>query len=384
MKSFFQYILIVTSVILGNILTACSDIDSEDSPETETGDVMLYLHVAMASQKTADHTIQSRADNSAQTTDLSAATGNNEKMHELRIIIVRSNSIVEHNDYISEPFLNRPDIYAGTFQYRVKSYEKKYIYLIANENATRTDMNGTQIKMVDYDFSNIIPGTSLNSYDINSLLINLGSDSETLNGILPMSECHTVDIPYAKPQLNPTSASAISTKLYIRRAAVKFSINITNSSTFNDYDIEELRIDKLSRKEYFLPRDTKYNGNGEIIDYQVPNIDGNEYYTFKRSYENITVNKDGGKQSLPAFYLLEGKYSDPNKLEGSDLNYSLTLKMNGKDYTERLPNLPQLPRNTHVVINIDIKDNEIALQVDLRPYSSVELKPSFGLDYPEG
>ena len=44
-----------------------------------------------------------------------------------------------------------------------------------------------------------------------------------------------------------------------------------------------------------------------------------------------------------------------------------------------LPNLPHLPRNTHVVVNVTINEQDIDCVVDVRPYTEIELEPDFGL-----
>lgn len=367
-----RHILLGITTMIGAILGSCSG-SHTDGPDTDGGDALLRLQVAMSTPGTVSRAAQSRI-------DYSAPTGPNEMMQELRIIIVRPDLSIEHNDHITEPFLNNPAITAGAFQYRVVSGETKRVYLIVNESATRTTSNGQTVKLVDFDFSSLTPGSYLPETKLASLLITLDSETETLNGLLPMSECHLVDVPFVDPvQPVPTFPK----RLFVTRAAVKFTLNITNSSSLNDFDIEEIRVSKLSRKEYFMPRNTIYNEAGEITDYQVPNIGNNEYYTFHRSYSGITVQSGGQTVTLPSFHLLEGKYSDPYSPDGA-LNYSLTLRLNGRDYTKFFPNLPQLPRNTHVVVNVNIKNlDELDWQIDLRPYSSVELNPDFGLPYPE-
>lgn len=377
MKSFFNNILIGAALMLGSLLTACSA-DGDDAPRPNPGDANLRLKVAIATPGSVSRAGVSRADDSA-------PAGPNEMMHELRIIIVRPDQTIEHNDYITEPFLNNPAITAGEFAYRVQSDETKSVYLVVNESATRTDAGGNTVRVVDYDFSALSRGTKLPLTELQNLLVTLDSDTETLDGNLPMSECHKVVVPYVEPGTgSDISLPALSARLFVTRAAVKFTLNIKNSSPNNDFSVDGLQIEKLSRKEYFFPRDAFYNSDGEITSYVVPNIGNNEYYTFKRTYTDVTIPKNGGTGSLPAFYLLEGKYtdSDPDATEG--LNYKLSLTLNGKTHTKYFPNLPQLPRNTHVVVNVDIKNADaLDWQIDLRPYSSVVLNPDFGLPYPE-
>ena len=47
---------------------------------------------------------------------------------------------------------------------------------------------------------------------------------------------------------------------------------------------------------------------------------------------------------------------------------------------EYFPDLPELPRNTHVVVHATIqRDLEIKWEVHVHPYISVPLEPDFGL-----
>lgn len=52
-------------------------------------------------------------------------------------------------------------------------------------------------------------------------------------------------------------------------------------------------------------------------------------------------------------------------------------------YTQVLPHLASLFRNTHVKVNITFNDYELDWQVDVEPYWEVKLDPIFGLDAPK-
>ena len=109
-------------------------------------------------------------------------------------------------------------------------------------------------------------------------------------------------------------------ELSIMRAAVKFTFNITNKSS-RSIEITKLTIDKMAEREYYL-------------------------------------------------------HSDDNNKENP---YLLTLGVNGTELKSYLPNLPQLPRNTHVVVNITINEHAMDCIVDVRPYTEITLEPDFGL-----
>ncbi len=74
------------------------------------------------------------------------------------------------------------------------------------------------------------------------------------------------------------------------------------------------------------------------------------------------------------FTCWSGKHSDDNNKENP---YLLTLGVNGTELKSYLPNLPQLPRNTHVVVNITINEHAMDCIVDVRPYTEITLEPEF-------
>ena len=143
----------------------------------------------------------------------------------------------------------------------------------------------------------------------------------------------------------------------------------------------------MSRKEYYLPNNTTYtftkDEKGEIIsgvveDYNVATIQNNEHYTFGRTFDAISVAK-GEEKALEPFYLLESKYTDSTSSDPK-LNYKTSITLDGITLESKyLPNLSQLPRNSHVVVYITIgKGYEISCTVDVRPYGEIILKPGFG------
>ena len=105
-----------------------------------------------------------------------------------------------------------------------------------------------------------------------------------------------------------------------------------------------------------------------ITEYEVPANPG--YYTHEQKYNtSLPVNKE---VSLAPIYLLEGKF------EGK---YSVSVTINGAKLEGELNNLPRnLPRNTHVVVNITLNDHHLeSIIVDVEPYREAILEPDFGL-----
>ena len=276
----------------------------------------------------------------------------------------------------------------GEEHFKVRANETKQVYVFVNENNESVKVydatGGLVADLHDY-LGGIAVGETFPREEIDGLEIRLndGVDSELdavgdvsaqSAGGLPMSKCEEVEV-YDKD---------LSHDIYLHRAAVKFTFNITNNSSL-DRVLTGLSIDKMAYREYYLPRVDEYKYVGgkptEIVDFDTPSPEGtnNGYYTFEKSFEKGVSLPKGKKVTAPLVYLLEGKY-EPTDV-AAQKNYSMTISLNGaKTQAKVFDNLDRLPRNTHVVVNIIIKDRKIDWSVDLRPYGEVKLDPDFGLD----
>lgn len=284
-----------------------------------------------------------------------------ELMHTLRFIIVRPNGTVEHN--MIYDFTSNAPIALYEQAFKVVSGETKKVYLIANEQTKKSG----NAKVINYDFNSIIPGKQFPNSEYNNLLITLNSNNEELPTPLVMSECRTVFVP---------ANQDLTADMFIVRAASKFTFVIKNNSS-DVYNVSKLTMDKMARKEYFLPRsttgETQYDKNtGELINYIVPTVGNNEYYTFEKALSYSV--KQNQTVTIPSFYLLEGRYSDSANAK----NYKMSLTMNGTVFSEYFPNLKDLPRNVHVVVNVSISQKSVVWSTSIHPYNAVELRPGLG------
>ncbi len=286
------------------------------------------------------------------------AANDNEKMQSLRIVIVRPDLTVEANRRINlKAVLNHEEEY-----FKVAANERKMIYLFVNEDTEIvSESDNIRRRVVDYELGNIIVGRPFPKEEIENLTINMDSRTGQLSGPLPMSGMHYVDVP----------GKDHSCSLFVARAAVKFTFRITNKSS-KDIGLNGLAISKMASKEWYMPR-AEYNADREIIDYEVPPFDGdNGYYIFRNDF-SPSIPLSGSTFELKPIYLLEGKY---NK------GYSLSIMLNGSERRMAdFDNLPMLARNTHVVVNITIKEGaKNTWEVDVVPYDEIDLGPVFGLD----
>lgn len=285
------------------------------------------------------------------------AANDNEKMQSLRIVIVREDMTVEANRRINlKAVLNHED---ETF--KVAANERKTIYLFVNEDAEFvSETDNLRRKVVDYDLGGIAVGQPFPASDIENLKVSLASRSEQVAGPLPMSGKHYVDVP----------GQDHSCRLFVTRAAVKFSFHIANNST-EEIRLGGLTISKMAREEWYVPR-AEYDADGKVTEYEVPPLEGdNGQYIFRNDFAPSIPVAVGGTVDLRPIYLLEGKYKD---------DYSMSLFVGGTErHAALFDNLPELPRNTHVVVNVTIKkDARIVWEVDVVPYDVVDLFPGFG------
>lgn len=338
--------------------------------EERPGSVTLKIGVDVS-----DILSQTRAD------ETSEAANDAEKMHTLRIIVVRPDGRVERVKYIQ---LDNPATLQVWKFDTIVSGETKRVYLIVNENTEKTE-DGIVKKVVPYDFSKIKAGTVFPLNEMYALTFCVNSDTERLAGPLPMSDVHRVDI---APVVPDGTEREIECHLTVRRAAVKFTCYVTNESE-KEFKAVGLEMEKMARYSYYLPR-------GFNDGYTVPSVDNNDYYKFRHTFAKAVVLapkspaevdllKEAGESPI---YLLEGKYVD--KTEGKDetWNYKMALLLQRDEFGEKpwsttfeyFPDLPELPRNTHVVVHATIqRDLDIKWEVHVHPYISVPLEPDFGL-----
>lgn len=82
-------------------------------------------------------------------------------------------------------------------------------------------------------------------------------------------------------------------------------------------------------------------------------------------------------------------YFPESKFGGDEQKYYATVALSDRSNPSagltwfpevELPNLPSLPRNTHVIINFELSGSTLNATVDVLPYTGVYLNPDFGID----
>lgn len=404
------YIVFLLAAVLG--MSSChkgKDVEIATKPEP----VVLKVKVSLS-----DLLPKTRAE--GDNSPYAVAANDNEKVQTLRVIVVNSRNEVEGNVHINLMKDGGTPVEEQTVMMRnIASNDTKMIYLIANEEATRkSPVSVGDVPLVDYDFNKIKAGGKFPIDELFELKMQLNENSDHLsNGLkggLPMSECHRVRIPVVPPDapgrdelvgdgfflldendqiINPAPGAdeeifGYRQTLWITRTAVKFTCEVTNNQTAGRVKLKGLRMQKMAGEAYFLPRVLERDGH-EIKEFAVPveTMENNKHFEFKYDLSATEELQKGKPFVLPPIYLLEGKYTDKNGVKEGDniCNYqaALILERDGKQDTTSymyLPNLPVLPRNTHVVLRATINDPaDIRWKVDVVPYGEVILEPGFGI-----
>lgn len=328
--------------------------------------------------------------------------------------------IIEHNRFFT--FNDNGVVRYDDMNITVHGGENKTIYIIANEegiNSNRPDEEtAVNLSALTPD-DPYAPGTieDIEIHAAGGILYD--NTDEAAATYIPMAEVYEnvyIEMPET-PELREQKVGPF----FITRAAVKFSFNITAEDSEGLY-LKSLTFNSLADKEYLLPRNTTYEpekptfgqngitgdtngiknpsdtGNSDIVPdlsgrfitaYDIPEDATHSPFTFNFKDKNGFELKEKPTEIAPVIYFCESKFGLPfnGKPDPDGKPYSVKLVLHTKfgDQTVvatseelTLGNLPILPRNTHVKININLIKNEAT--VELVPYTGVWLKPDFGIE----
>lgn len=423
--NFFNIFLLLFAAVACGSCSSEGGIDLPDEPDPASPllpEVYLNLNVGVLPQSAAS---RSRAYEVDDDNYFEAPEFKYERMNTLRVIIVRGSRItpidalpdsagyVEHNQLFKFNELGLVQFDNMTF--KVRSGENKKIYLIANEAfiKSRNGIDFDDLKVAEKCTENFIENIILKAEAGQPLIDNTGDNPF----YIPMSEEFDMDIPIPE---NPLDYQ-IDKSFFITRAAVKFSFTINCTGSDNSFYLKGITVNSLADREYLLPNTAVYDpetgllANGENVPssspapdvaghftttYNVPeNLDYKSYtFDFGKTYP---ITKTATLIS-PQIYFCESKL-------GYDYNADLTTVLDPKKrpytvnitiaHTETddegnetlvestlgpayLPNLPTLPRNTHVKVDMTLTGTYLSATVELVPYISVTLDPLFGFTQP--
>lgn len=312
-----------------------------------------------------------------------------EQISTMRIIIVDANGRVEHNRFLSfdSPILNTKAVF------KVKPLETKQIYLFGNE-LPKEGWEGNGY----YDFSSIRAGQRFPVEEINALTVGSAKPGEPMidntgatRTYLPVNEHFERTLSSNEPGTEDDPSETFS--LFVTRSGVKFSVEATYDGRLiapsSVLTIDSVKINAIGNREYLLPTATEYSpsksvetsvdGEGRFITtYKVPDTGVvNSIITLPAL---LTFPPSGQGKSV---YAPEIYYPETQLVSG--LKYQLQIvtgvsSVAGPLYSDwvDLPNLDDLPRNTHVIIKLHLEEQSLKCVVDLVPYREIELSPTFG------
>lgn len=350
----------------------------EYPPSTEQMETGMYLNIS-----TIGHT-------RANTSDLS----DNEKMNSLRVILLHPDGTVEHNIHYS---LVSSDCDVKRILLKVKPAEHKKLFLFANEESVASvaadGLEGSP-SLTDL-FNSYTEGAA----GFEEIVSTLHFEPDYSDGKpIPMSADYDIVIPEKGNYEN---------SFYVVRVATKFTVNFVNMRD-ETVKVNGLSLSSHADRNFIMAHvsDSEQNrllfgeGNtwidwlkkitdnaatgddaeetGWLKDYDLPDTSRTDL-TFNYGSFNIGALRadpedadniiPGKAEITPVFYIPESKNPKAGATDGEQ-EYSLTIKFEGADepFTNVLPNLKTLFRNTHVIVNITMYRKEILFKVTVEPW----------------
>lgn len=292
-----------------------------------------------------------------------------EKMNTLRVIVVsKATNTIEHNKLV----------YVGS---AIEAYTTEKLWVKANDTKTIYLLANTED----------VPGLNAGSItDVTALDNFVMTTSLTSNGYVPSTAVHQVEVGDSNKDLTDSP-------LYVVHANCKLTMNFTYTGDFTDkgITISDWELTSTADRSYLMPhinnpknwmdimfQDSEAGDESEgdsnfkqwITDYNIPGTATHQVLTAPQGW---SLQLKAGQNASGPYYLHESQYLDEKSKEQQ---YQFSFKVDGAEFAATLPHLKSLVRNTHVVLNVTLKDHDMEIIVDLCPYTQCPLEPIFGLD----
>lgn len=362
------YFTLMIALVVGMTLPSCSD-DGQGPDDVSPQQLINYT----VTLRVAGDTQGSRADGfddndytaGGDDGDLENPVGDFEKLYRVRLIVTNEAGVVEAN-YV-------------TFSHEITvklTTGKKKLYIIGNEGSW--DDFGSFASGINW----LSAAKGDNIGDVYTAMLNLSADHSVMEGTrLPITG--TAEVELTEPQ-KPEDINQ-STEVWLHRAAVKFTFRMRNN-TSRKYTVTDLSLGGMSTAMYLMPKGITMGGkDGKTITAFDAVPDAATYDIVRTLAVELPAKAaeaaDGEWIHLfdKPVYALEGKLLENN----APKNYPLSITLDGLISSEMKLKEVQLPRGTHVYVNITlnkIEDLDFDWQIDLVPYAGVTLEPDFGLD----
>lgn len=409
-------------VVAPSILTGCSE-----ETVSAGGDVETYVNFRIS---IPDDAAATRAVTDDAYEDFKFGEVN-ENINNVHVLVVNSRNIVEVNaDAIQ---LETQKYVYETGPVLVLGNDKKRIFVFANcDNLTLRQASGDSFTATTVsEILSYLPVGSyaddgyLNQYFSESVLFYsdyFSTTDGTLSGsshsgvapapyeYLPFAEEATATVHQGAPEDNPEICD-----IYMHRAAAKYTYRIINETKRAHTLDVHVSINHVADRQYFMPHatyDTNQYGHQALKDYRVPatvadiNVGTATQGIISRTFSSVTVpareGNEASKTVLTPIYVMEGNhgYSASNpymtRVVVEGYAYEPTLDSDWQPLYWHEPQdeetngynspsgpegslMTDLPRNTHVVVNVIVREYDIKVETEIVPYNEVLLHPEFGL-----
>lgn len=356
----------------------------DDMPYDEAADAQATLILNIGLNGTTLH--QPREARRISSGDYNGAE-DGELMHTLRVIIADSGGTVEHNLLFGS--LDDAAAYT-TDRVIVKANDRKTIYIVANEEAVIPEGTySSATEMLDA----LRPGSKVSEEDMAATVI-LADRHKPLwddpdKRLLPITAIEHVDIGGDEEYVKT---------LWIHRAAVKYTFLVSNL-TDRAVRLDSVMILGATDREFLFPAADGYtavditSNNWRPLSYRTPPATG---FRPVAHAAPLSIGPGESEVRLPrSFYFTEGMVLRGIFNQGDETVedvYKVAAVVNGvrtpwrnlewfyPESPTELRDMTDLPRNTHVVVQLNILPHGVSFSACVQPYAACSLDPFFGLD----
>lgn len=346
-------------------LASCDRTDAGDQPAGD-GNTLLVLRVGTIGQTRA------------------VADSDNERMHSLRIVVVKANGEVEVNDSWTLANPSEEEIYTLP----VSPGEKKKVFLFANEGSVANIIKGmtaTEQSLSQF-FSSYAVGTLGFETAVNQVCFAPDYSNDTP---IPMSSVYEIDI--------PAGAKNIEKTMYVVRVATKWTVTFENwrdglvtvksfsignfadknylmahvgdsdknNTLFTGYSSWMDWLKDVSDKSNIDPDNPTADASGWLQDYDMPaSATHAGTYTCPEEFSLSALIPATGEDApkpgthVLGFYQPESKRLKAGEPDDGEQEYTMRLTLlaagenKDREFEQALPNVRALFRNTHVQLSI--------------------------------
>lgn len=372
-------VLLTLALLSGLCLTGC-DRDSFADGTAGGGEATLILDIGV------NGTTGSLTRGVVSSGDFNRAAAG-ELMRTLRVIITDGNHMVEHNLFFDS--LDNLDSYT-TGKVRVSGNDRKTLFIVANEEAIT--LEGSVASAGEF-LSSIKSGDNLTEEEMKELVllsdVHKPAWDDDSRRLLPITGIEYIDVYANEGEYTKT--------IWLHRAAVKYTF-IVNNETDMPVRIDSIFLKGASDREFLFPVADGYTlvdktaNNYRPVSYHTPG--GTNFREVRKEF-GVTVGAGQKDVTLPGnMYftegcVLRGVYQEGDKTV-EDV-YRIGVTVNGVRVPWRnldwfypetpgdIRHMTDLPRNTHVVVQLNLKKHGLAVVACVQPFAEKKLSPFFGL-----